>query len=41
MKKTNLEEDFDVLDIKSSVKSNAKPQKTKKEEDDIWDILNK
>lgn len=32
-------DDFSALDVKSTV-SSSKPVKTKKEEDDIWEILN-
>lgn len=33
-------DDFSALDVKSTVSAPSKPVKTKKEEDDIWEILN-
>jgi hypothetical protein len=38
-KSKSTNEDFSALDVKSTV-SAAKNSKSKKEEDDIWNILN-
>ena len=38
---TNLTDDFSKLDVKASVKSSTKkPVVVKKEEDDLWEMLN-
>lgn len=37
---SNLTDDFSKLDVKAGVKSSTKKPVVKKEEDDLWEMLN-